>query len=71
MIIELFCSDMDLFSKGSSLKAVQVDPDKFHLDDKELIGRGTFSTVYKSQLLGMDVAVKVFSSVKDITDKKV
>jgi hypothetical protein len=44
----------------SCLKSVQVDPQLFSLEDSAIIGKGTFSSVYKCQLYGMDVAVKVF-----------
>ncbi len=60
-----------LFTNDSPLNTIKVNPDKINLDEAELIGRGTFSRVFKSQLFGMDVAIKVFNPTPDKTDKEV
>ena len=43
-----------------NLRTIQVDRKDLHFSDKNVIGKGTFSTVYHGKLLGMDVAVKSF-----------
>ena len=46
----------------SPLKNVQMDTSNLYLCDKNLIGKGTYATVYKCQLHGTDVAVKAFNT---------
>jgi hypothetical protein len=44
----------------SSLQTIQVNPKEFDLSENEIIGSGTFATVYRGKLFGMEVAVKAF-----------
>jgi hypothetical protein len=44
----------------SSLQSIQVNPEDFDLSENEIIGSGTFATVYRGKLFGMEVAVKAF-----------
>ena len=43
-----------------NLRTIQVDRNDLNFSDRNVIGKGTFSTVYHGKLLGMDVAVKSF-----------
>ena len=43
-----------------NLRTIQVDRKDLDYSEKNVIGKGTFSTVYHGKLLGMDVAVKSF-----------
>ena len=47
------------------------DPNQLKLEEKNIIGSGTYALVYKSQLHGMDIAVKVFNGPKDNISKEV
>ena len=44
------------------LKTIQMDASGLQFHDKNVIGRGTYATVYKCQLHGTDIAVKLFDS---------
>ena len=46
--------------EASSLQSIQVNPKEFDLSKTEIIGSGTFATVFRGKLFGMDVAVKAF-----------
>ena len=43
-----------------NLRTIQVDRKDLDFSDRDILGTGTFSTVYHGKLLGMDVAVKSF-----------
>ena len=54
------------FDMGS-LKNIQMDSKDLELLDKNVIGKGTYATVYKCQLHGTDIAVKVFDHSHKMT----
>ena len=43
-------------------KSIQMDASGLQFHDKNVIGKGTYATVYKCQLHGTDIAVKLFDS---------
>ena len=49
--------------KADALMAIQVDRKMLSFSSNDVIGVGTFSTVYRGKLLGMDVAIKSFKNV--------
>ena len=54
-----------------NLRTIQVDRSDLEYSEEDVVGRGTFSTVYHGKLLGMDVAIKSFklTSVSKPDDK--
>ena len=54
-------------TKTTPLNNIRMDPDAIHFDEKHIIGKGTYATVYKCQLHGTDIAVKVFESSQTLT----
>ena len=50
-----------------NLRTIQVDRKDLDFSDRDILGTGTFSTVYHGKLLGMDVAVKSFKLEKEMT----
>ena len=59
---EMEMTNSTLSKIESPLKNVQMDTSNLYLSDKNLIGKGTYATVYKCQLHGTDVAVKAFNT---------
>ena len=55
-------------SSSGELKNVQMDTSDLHLCEKNLIGRGTYASVYKCQLHGTDVAVKAFNGERHTSE---
>ena len=53
-------------AKSSPLNNVHMDID-LNFEDKQVIGKGTYATVYKCQLHGTDIAVKVFQPTATLT----
>ena len=53
-------------AKTSPLNNVHMDID-LNFEDKQVIGKGTYATVYKCQLHGTDIAVKVFQPTATLT----
>ena len=51
---------------SSPLNNVHMDID-LNFEDKQVIGKGTYATVYKCQLHGTDIAVKVFQPTATLT----
>ena len=54
-----------------NLRTIQVDRKDLDFSDKDVIGKGTFSTVYHGKLLGMDVAVKSFKLETQMLQNKI
>ena len=59
--------EQNILQMGKALKNIFMEsaPD-FGLAEKNVIGKGTYATVYKCQLHGTDIAVKVFDGTKNI-----
>ncbi len=64
-------SQLCAMRESSSLQSIQVDPKEFDLsENSEIIGSGTFATVFRGKLFGMDVAVKAFKGSETVDKVK-
>lgn len=54
-------------SASPSINHAFLDPTMLEFEEKKIIGTGTFATVYKCQLHGTDIAVKVFETKPNVS----
>lgn len=57
----------EMMPSCSSINQAFLDPKMLELEGKKVIGKGTFATVYKCQLHGTDIALKVFEAKPNVT----